>query len=405
MPETMEVTSEPSAALAGVRVVDLTQYKAGPYCTKLMAGFGAEVIKVEPPGLGDGMRRMGPFHEEREGVETSIPFQWLNTGKKSITLDLKKERGRAILLALAREADVVVESFMPRVMSDLGLGYEDLREVNPAIVMTSISNFGQDGPYRDYEADEITEYALGGSMYLTGDPKREPLASGPEISQYTSGMWAYIMTMAELFQRDGVGRHIDVSILESVVDNIEIALIEHLHEGKLPCRKNDKHTMVPWELYPCADGEVAVIGGPYRHWLPAAEMFQEPRLFDAQFREAMGRIEHRDEFEPLLQPWLRLHRKEEVFHEGQARGLAFGYLADLDEALANPQHEARRFFVDVEHPVVGAHRHCGAPFKLSETEWRSRRSPLLGEHTESVLTQRLDYHPSDVARLKSEGVI
>jgi crotonobetainyl-CoA:carnitine CoA-transferase CaiB-like acyl-CoA transferase len=401
----MKRTAPGPGALAGIRVVDLTQYKAGPYSTKLMAGFGAEVLKVEPPGVGDGMRRMGPFYEGTEGVETSIPFQWLNTGKKSITLDLEKERGRAILLALVPDTDVLVESFMPRVMPGLGLGYDELREINPALVMTSVSNFGQDGPYRDYEADEITEYALGGSMYLTGDPKREPLASGPEISQYTAGMWAYIMTMAELLQGDVVGRHIDLSILETVVDNIEIALIEHLHEGTLPCRKNDKHTMVPWELYPCADGEVAVIGGPYRHWLQAAEMFEEPRVFEEKFREAMGRIEHRDEFEPLLRPWLEGQGKREVFHEGQARGLAFGYLADLDEALANPQHDARGFFVEVEHPVVGAHRYCGAPFKLSETEWQSRRSPLLGEDTESVLVERLGYDQSELARLKSEGVI
>jgi crotonobetainyl-CoA:carnitine CoA-transferase CaiB-like acyl-CoA transferase len=218
-------------------------------------------------------------------------------------------------------------------------------------------------------------------------------------------MWGYLLTLAELFLESEEGRHIDLSIQETAVDNIEIALIEHLHEGKLPKRRHDRHTMVPWELYRCADGEVAVIGGPYRHWLSAATMFEEPRIFEEKFREAMGRIEHREEFEPLLQPWLDRHGKVETFLEGQSRGLAFGYLADLQEALENPQHQARSFFVDIEHPEVGAHSYCGAPFKLSETPWQSRRSPLLGEHTESVLKDRLGYGRDEIHLLRAEGVI
>ena len=393
------------SALSGVTVVDLTHHKAGPYCTKLMAGFGADVIKVERPGAGDPLRQMGPFYEGQEGLERSIPFHWLNTGKRSLTLDLKKERGREVLLDLVRKADVLVENFMPGVMRRLGLSYETLRDVNPGLIMTSISNFGQDGPYRDYEADEITAYALSGAMFLTGDPTRAPLSSGPDLAQYTGGMWAYILTLAELVQREDEGRHIDLSILESAVDNIEIALIEHLHDGKLPCRKNDRHPMVPWELYSCADGEVAVIGGPYRHWLRAATLFEEPRLFEEKFATAMGRIENRADFEPLLQPWLDRHEKEEIFHEGQKRHLAFGYLASLEEARQIPQHEARGFFVDVDHPVVGEQGYCGAPFQLSETPWRSLRCPMLGEQSSGILMEVLEYSEEAVGRLREERVI
>ena len=189
------------------------------------------------------------------------------------------------------------------------------------------------------------------------------------------------------------------------MDNIEVALVEQLQLGKTPKRKNDKHAMVPWELYPCRDGEVAVIGGPIRHWLKGAELFEEPRLLDKKFEHALGRIEHREEFNKLIQPWLDAHDKEEVFRAGQERKMAFGYRAGLQETLSSPQHESREFFVDVDHPQVGKHRYCGAPVRLSETPWRSDRAPLLGEHTDSVLGNKLGYSTADLTSLREEGVI
>ena len=154
-------------ALSGIRVIDLTHYTAGPYCTKLMSGFGAEVIKVERPGTGDPMRSVGPFSHNRENIETSVPFLWLNTGKKSVTLDLKKEKGLRMLKELIGVADVLVENFSPGVMPRLGLDYTAVKKINPGIVMTSISNFGQTGPYKDFTADEITLNALSGGMAVT----------------------------------------------------------------------------------------------------------------------------------------------------------------------------------------------------------------------------------------------
>jgi crotonobetainyl-CoA:carnitine CoA-transferase CaiB-like acyl-CoA transferase len=394
-------------ALSHVRVVDLTHSTAGPYCTKLMAGFGAEVIKIERPGTGDKMRSVWPFFQDEPGLERSIPFLWLNTGKKSITLNLKTATGCDIFKKLVGTADVVMENFSPRVMPSLGLSWATLQQLNPRLVMTSISNFGQSGPYKDYQAEEIVEYALSGLMYLTGDPEKPPLCTGPAVTQYTAGMQAYLATLMALYQRgaDGEGQYVEVSIQECALDNIEVSLAQHLHLGTVPKRTGDQHLFVPWQLYPCQDGYVAVIGGPVRHWVRGAELFEEPALLDKKYQHMAGRIEHRREVEALIQPWLSRHGKKDIYHRGQSRRFAFGYLADLAEVFDSPQHKAREYFVDIDHPVVGTHKHCGAPFRPSETPWQAVRAPRLGEHNAEVYGDVLGYSPTDLERLREEGII
>jgi crotonobetainyl-CoA:carnitine CoA-transferase CaiB-like acyl-CoA transferase len=394
-------------ALSHLRVLDLTHYVAGPYCTKLLAGFGAEVIKIERPGTGDGLRSSGPFYRNEPHSECSIPFLWLNTGKKSITLNLQHATGKQLFRALVRDVDIVIENFSPRVMPALGLDYDALRSISPRLIMTSISNFGQTGPYRDYRAEEIVEYALSGLMYLTGDPAKPPLASGPAIAQYTGGMAAYIATLMACFHRtvSGRGQHVDVSIHEACLDNIEIALAEYLHQGVIATRRNDRHTLVPWELYPCQDGYAAIIGGPVRRWLPAVDLFEEPRLLDKQYQHMADRMARRDEVEALVREWAAKYKKQHIYHTGQAHRLAFGFLASLEEVFDAPQHRAREYFVEIDHPIVGKHKYCGAPFKLSETPWRPIKTPLLGEHNEEIYGDLLGYAPQDLQRLREEGVI
>jgi len=396
-----------ASALSGVRVIDLTHYIAGPYCTKLMAGFGAEVIKVERPGSGDKLRSVGPFYKDRPGVERSIPFLWLNTGKKSITLNLKTERGRDVFKRLVKDADILVENFSPGVMSGLGLSYEVLREINPRLVMTSISNFGQTGPYRDFKAEEIVEYALSGLMYETGDPDKAPLVSGSALTQYTAGMSAYIGTLVALFHCGvtRLGQHVDVSIQEASITNIEMSMVECLQLGKVRKRQNDRHSMVLWELYPCKDGEVAVISGPMRYWRRAAEIFNEPRLFGEKYDHSLDRRRMRQEYEEILRPCVKKYGKKELFHAGQERNLAFSYLADFDEVLNSPQHSSREFFVEMGHSVVGKHLYSGAPFKMSETPWSSSSAPLLGQDTLDVLGEILCFSGVEIEALLSQEVI
>jgi crotonobetainyl-CoA:carnitine CoA-transferase CaiB-like acyl-CoA transferase len=388
-------------------VIDLTHGIAGPYCTKLMAGFNANVIKIERPHGGDLMRSRGPFFQNKPDQEGSIPFLWLNTGKKSITLNLKSETGCEIFKRLVRTADIVIESFSPKVMAGFGLSYSALKEINSRLIMTSISNFGQYGPYRDYQAEEIVEYALSGLMNSTGDPEKAPLCSGPATSQYTAGMVAYVATLMAMYRKgvNGRGQYLDISIQECALDNIEVTLMEYLHLGKVAKRSNDRHALVPWQLYPCRDGYAAVMGGPVRHWLGGADLFEEPRLLEKQFQHMWGRINNREEFESLLQPWLNRNGKKEIYHAGQARRLAFGYLATLPEVLESPQHNARGYFEEIDHPVTGKQKYCGPPFKLSETPWRTVRAPLLGEHNEEIYGEFLGYSSAEIQSLKEDGVI
>ncbi|MHC4455474.1 MAG: CaiB/BaiF CoA transferase family protein [Planctomycetota bacterium] len=397
-----------ASALSHLRVIDLTHCVAGPYCTKLLAGFGAEVIKVERPETGDKLRTIGPFFEDKADPERSIPFLWLNTGKKSITLNLKKEKGVEIIQHLLRDADILVENFSPHVMPGLGLSYEKLCEINPNLIVTSISNFGRSGPYRDYKAEEIVEYALCGGMYLTGDPDKEPLNSGPAVCQYTAGMYAYIASLMAIFQRETSegSQHIDVSIQDCALGNLEISLVNYLQgENSIPKRSGDRHPMVPWELYDCKDGSISLIGGPVRHWLNAADFFQEPELFQKKFYHIADRIENREDFEKLLRPRVQQFEKMDLFALGQNNKLAFGYLATPDDVLTSPQHRERRFFEAVDHPEVGRHRYCGAPYKLSETPWQTVRAPLLGEHNQVVYGDQLGFCGQDFESLKKEGII
>lgn len=392
-----------AGALNDLKVLDLSHYLAGPYCTKLLAGFGAEVLKIERPGAGDPLRAIGPFQRETSDLEGSIPFLWLNSGKKSVTLDLKQVKGQELLKKLVAWADVLVENFAPGVMARLGLDFESLRAINSRLIMTSVSNFGQTGPYRDYRAEEITLYAMSGQMNATGDPDREPLAPGVAINQYTAGLHAYIGTLAALQHREktGQGQQVDISIHEGGVDNIEIGLINFLHQG-LRSRRS-KHIMVPWRNYPCQDGAATVICAPFRNWLQGAKLFEAPELLAEKYHHVRGRHLEREQVESLIQPWLSSKSREEIFHAGQQQGLAFGYRASLAEAMSLPQHLARDFFVKTDDGRGGCHQYAGAPFMLSATPWLQERAPFLGEHSVDVLGGVLGLARSEIDQLAVSG--
>ncbi|MFC2041708.1 CaiB/BaiF CoA transferase family protein [Chloroflexota bacterium] len=394
--------------LSGITVIDLTHYIAGPYCTKLLAGLGAEVIKIEKPGEGDGARRLGPFPGDRPDPEQSGLFLYLNTGKKSITLNLKTKSGVHIFKQLIADADVVVESFEPRVMPSLGLGYKVLEAINPRLVMTSISNFGQNGPYKGYKAEEITEQALSGLMYITGEPDREPLKSGGSLAQYIAGETAFAGTMTALLyaQATDTGQQVDVSIMEANAEMVETRLQEYFFQGTIDYRRGNFHpTTHPHKIYPCKDGWVFVTGNPLHNWPEMAKLMEEPRLADAKFATKHNRMEYRDEVDALMEPWLMSHTKEEIYYSGQAHGLAFGYVATPEDLAKSKQLRAREYFVEIEHPVAGKLRYPGGPYRMSETPFQFSPAPLLGEHNEEVYDQRLGFSKEDIVRLRQYGVI
>jgi crotonobetainyl-CoA:carnitine CoA-transferase CaiB-like acyl-CoA transferase len=329
----------------------------------------------------------------------------LNTGKKSVTLAFRTPAGREILKALLNSTDVLVHSIPPREVPGLGLDGPTLRALDPRLVIAAVSNFGSTGPYRDYEAEEMQFYAMSGGMYATGEARRAPLAAGPAVCQYTAGARAYAAILMALFQRhrSGAGQQVEISIFESSIDQVETGMAGFLQRGKVA--KRGAHAFAPWGLYRCEDGYAVVVGAPFRHWTRGATIFEEPRLLQSKFRHVRDRVQHRQEIDALIQPWLDRHTKKEVCRAGLERGMAFGYLAEFAEVFDSPQHRARQFFQAVEHPVAGRHAYCGPPFKLPDAPWTAQRAPLLGEHNTAVYGGLLGYSDAQLESLRAEGVV
>ena len=395
--------------LEGLKVLDLTHYVAGPYATRLMAAQGAEVIKVERPGVGDPSRRIGPYPDEIPSREKSALFLYLNTGKKSVTLNLKNEASKPILHHLLEWADVLVESFRPAVTERLGLDYDSVAAVNPGLVMTSISNFGQTGPYRDYGAREINLYAMGGLMYITGDPDREPLHMAARLAQYGAGQNAFAGTMGALLYRDfsGAGQHVDVAISEYLATILENALSQYSYTGSNFRRTGNRgYGRAAWGPYPCRDGYVGVIAGPDHKWPEMAELMGITELAEERFDDRAGRGENADELDALMLPWLMQHDRHEIFERAQHRGLAFAYVATPEDILGWEHLRERGFFTEVEHQEAGALEHPTLPWRVGGGDVKNMdAAPTLGQHNSDVYCGMLGYSRDDVVRMRGMGVV
>lgn len=396
--------------LEGVKVVDFSHYFAGPYCTKLLATLGAEVIKIERPGAGDPVRAIPPFANRRLAGESGAWFLYLNTSKKSVTLNLKSEKGQEIARELVRQADIVVENFAPGVMQRLGLDFDAVHSINPAAVMTSISNYGQTGPYRDWKASEINLYATGGLMNITGEPDDPPLKEGAPLSQLGAGQNAFVASMTGLFHAEdtGEGQHIDLSIAEYGTNVLENALMQYSYSGVEFTRVGNRgYGRAAWGIYPCQDGFVGIIAGPDQNWPEVANIMETEELADPRFASRQGRLLNADEVDALMLPWLLEHDKVDIFKAGQDHGLGFSFVAGMQDILEMEQLVARDYFVELEHPTAGTHRYPGPPISPDPgvvQSWVYRRAPLLAEHNLPVLGE-LGYSSQDVERLFAEGVI
>ena len=399
---------DPLGLLSGLKVLDLTHYVAGPYATRMMAAQGAEVIKIERPGEGDPARHIGPFSDDDPHPEKSALFLYLNTSKKSLTLNLRLEAGRNILRRLAADADVLIENFSPRVLPGLGLDYASIARSNPGLVFTSISNFGQTGPYRDYRAREINLYAIGGLMHITGDPGREPLQMAAKLAQYGAGQNAFAGTLSALWHSEstGEGQHVDVAISEYVATILENALSMYSYTGASFQRTGNRgYGRAAWGPYPCEDGYVGVIAGPDHRWPAVAELMEDARLADPRFDDRAGRAAHAEELDALMLPWLAKHGKREIFEQAQHMGLAFAYVASPGDILGWEHLRSRDFFAEVDHPIAGTFEYPTGPYKSDDAPWRLESAPMLGQHNREVLCDRLGYSTDDVVRLREMGVI
>ncbi len=397
-------------ALSDVKVLDLSWYIAGPYCSKLFGDYGADVIKIERPPAGDPARQMGPFFKDDPHPEKSGLFLSLNTNKKGITLNLKSSLGKEIFKELVKDVDILVESFSPGVMEKLGLSYEVLEEINPKLVMTSISNFGQTGPYRDYKATEIVLKAMAADMHSCGKVGREPLKIGGTLTQFTGGSGAATATMMGFFasRYQGIGQHLDICIYDSYAYcgvNTYSYLTGHSYDGSVTGRGSGGMGY-PGGPQPCKDGFFDLAGTLF--WFPRVlEMIDRPDLA-GKYGTLEGQLnaDLKDEFlATVLYPYFLERTKKELMLEAQKAKILSGPVNTMDDVLADPHFNDRGVFVEIEHPVTGKLTYPGAPVKMTETPWQMRSpAPLLGQHNEDILGE-LGYTKEDLVKLKEQNVI
>jgi crotonobetainyl-CoA:carnitine CoA-transferase CaiB-like acyl-CoA transferase len=397
--------------LEGLRVLDLTHQIAGPYCTKLLADYGAEVIKIERPGTGDPSRQLPPFFHDNPDPEGSLHFLYLNTSKRGVTLDLKSDRGREIGLELASRADVVVESFRPGVLDRLGLGWETLHAANPRLVLTSISNFGQTGPYRDLPASELVVYGMSGVMTISGREDRSPLKHGLSQGQYDAGAnAAWVTAMMTLWQAQGAsGQWVDISIFDTLSSTLVLNEPYYAWMGGVQGRRpadGDATGNGLSDIMPCADGYVIVQYRPSEPWKTIADLLEEPALDDPRFETNDGRMLHSNELFELIRDALADKKKHELFHRAAELHVLSGIVQDPSDLFNCPQLSARGYWVDVDHPTTGNLKYAGAPVRVPGTTWSiSRPAPLLGQHTDEVLHGELGIGDQELHSLRAQNVI
>jgi len=403
-------------ALGGVRVLEWAQFVAGPYCTKLMADLGAEVIKIEPPGVGDEARGRGPFPDDVPLPERSALFLYLNTNKRGVTLNVDTAAGKEVFRKLVEQVDILVEDNPPRLVQGWGLTYEELERINPNLVMTSITPFGQTGPYSDYSAYYLNTFHGSGFGYVTpSDPhnpqilEREPIMMGGVIAEYYCGVMAGIATLAALYARGAIGRgqFIDMSKQEAVFQSLKVNVPQYLVDGQVQRRVPTTLSPMSWGgILPCKDGYVNMMGAEAHQVQAVFELMGSPEWSkDEKYRPENFHL-HALEIRPYVVEWVAERCREEIFHEGQRRRAPISAVLSVGESMNSEQMQARGFFVDVDHPEAGTLKYPLAPWRLSETPASlDTAAPLLGEHNTYVYRDLLGYTEQELAKMREAGAI
>ncbi len=408
----------PYLALEGVRVIDAATGVAGPFCAKLLADYGAEVIKVERPGTGDSSRATGPFPDDLHHPEKSGLFLHLNTNKRGVTLDLANPAGRDLFRRLVRESDVLVESGPPGEMDSLGLGYQELADSNPGLVVTSITPFGQTGPHSGHEFTELTVFAATGAMNREGIPAREPLKYCGETAQYFAGNAAAAATMAASFGSllSGRGQWIDISIQECMTGHPhQLSRRTAFAYSADDDSRQEPHTSffsIVGEAYMvgtfrCKDGHVSILPVGSSMWPNFVRMVERPDLLDnPRFRDPTEREERHLELEAIFQPWLDARTKEQVFEAAHEAGLPCGPVLTVDEVMEDRHLVDRGYFTDIHHPDAGTLTYTGLPFHLSDVPREDQRpAPRLGQHNREVFGGMLGVGGDEMAALEAQMVL
>ncbi len=401
------------AALSDIRVIEVGDFISAPFAAKMMADLGADVIKVERPQSGDSSRRHGPFPGDMPHREKSGLFLYLNANKRGITLNLETKTGRDTLFVLCRQADVLIENLQPHQARDLGLSYESFAEANPRLIVTSVTAFGRSGPYKDYKGHAINSTALSGIASRIGDPAREPLTTPLSRGDYWGAISAAAATMAALFARrkTGEGQHVDISSAECMSTLVSsLNIMDFVDVGFVAARSGPRLKMIsyPWTVLPCKDGFFTLITIQERHWqrfidlMGNPEWAKEPRYQD---RDAMGKL-YPEEVDERIRPFLMSKTKAELWKLCRDNMIPFQAVQTMENVAQSPHLKARDYWVDMEHPDAGRLRYPGAPYKLSESPWRSRKpAPRLGQHNTEVLCGLLGYSGVDLVDMRRTGII
>jgi crotonobetainyl-CoA:carnitine CoA-transferase CaiB-like acyl-CoA transferase len=403
--EEQNLPAQRSGALAGMRVIELSQIMAGPTCGMMLADLGADVIKVEKLDGGDDARQ----YRDPEVNGVSMPFLMLNRNKRAIALDLKHPDGKAVLMRMLRDADVITENFRKGTMEKLGLGYEDLRRDNPGLIYCSVSGYGSTGPYADKGGFDLIAQGFSGLMAITGEPGGPPLRTGNSVADINAGLLAAFGVLAayQHKQRTGEGQRVETSLLEASLQQLYWHAAIYFGSGVSPGPSGSAHVLTaPYQAFPTATSWIIIGGANEKNWTRIAQVLGQPQwIDDPRFRFNADRMRNRDELTVAISAILRQRPADDWLVEFDRAGVPAGPVHSIGEALSHPQTLAREMVVAQHHPQAGEIRTVGMPVKFSATPAHYHRAaPRLGEDTRAILGE-YGYDSAEIQALLDKGVV
>jgi CoA:oxalate CoA-transferase len=397
--------------LHGVKVIEFGNLISAPFCAKILADLGAEVIKIEEPEHGDEARRREPFLEDTPDLEHSGLFLYLNMNKLAITLNFRTTKGKRILAELLRKSNIFVENNSPKKMKELGITYDYIKKIQPNIIMTSITPFGQTGPYKDYKSCELISAHMGGAGYVSTretDISREPIKLPGHMFSFQAGLGAVGATLGALIRQrlTGLGQQLDISEQEVVIQNLPTLLLYYCYGNQIISR-TDRLSMAPFHILPCKDGYIVNAFLEEQQWRRFVEFMGNPDWADSElFKDYPTRARNWDALKPLLLDWTMEHTMDEIYRGSQEKGVPIGPTYTAEQMCSDRQLASRAFFVEIEHQESGNLKYPGVPYRFSGIPRQEPvPAPVLGQHNEEIYCRFLGYTKRDLVKLKESNVI
>ena len=399
-------------ALGGVRILEYCRTVTGAYAAKIMADLGAEVIKIEPPGIGDDARRKAPFPGDIPHPEKSGLFLYLNSNKMGITLDPRKTTGMEIFKKMVKETDILVEDGSPGEAERAGIGYDELKLLNPGLIMTSITPYGRSGRYKDYKAYQLNIANASGQAYMLPLPSpnvdRAPVKPGGNLTDYDPALMAVVAILAAFFWKDvsGKGQFIEISKQEALINMQRVESVTFANMGLIMNRTGTSNPM-PGGVMPCKDGYVVSVSPEDHQWDSLMKLIGEPDWAKQDWcKDRFVRAVNAVELTKLIVEWMMRHTKEQIYREGQSLSCPIAPLHSTEDMVKSEQLQARGFLAEIEHPAVGKIKFPTSPYRFSKTPWKLRKpAPLLGESNEEIYCGRLGYSRDELVKLREAGII